>query len=229
LQRRNNEADVMRTFVGSIPPRIELLHKDKRGYPVPYFVAWIEGEPKFQIVDGDKMKDCMRNGRCWICGQRMGAYKSFVIGPMCVINRLSAEPPSHLDCSRFAALNCPFLAHPMAKRVKVEGEFSKPGGVMIERNPGVTAVWTTKGFTIEKDMGKPLWRIGSAERVEFYANGRKARQSEVDASVQSGIPLLRSVASREGALPVLERQITAFHTMMRELIELGTTFEPEAA
>jgi hypothetical protein len=35
---------------------------------------------------------------------------SFVVGPMCGINRNSAEPPSHKECAQWSARNCPFLS-----------------------------------------------------------------------------------------------------------------------
>jgi len=205
----------MREFSGPMPDRINALPRDVRGFPIPYFVAYLDGRPCFPVMDPDKMRHCMTHSRCWICGDRITAFKTFVIGPMCCINRVSAEPPSHLECARFAVRNCPFMAHPEAKRSKLDqSQFDKPGGVMIERNPGTTCLWTSKRFAIEMDHGKPLWRIGPAEHVEFYARGRKASRAEVDHSVKTGLPLLQRVAAAEGALPMLADQVEAFRTLL---------------
>src|SRR5262245_26628589 len=137
----------MRSFVGQLPYRIAALKRDKRGFPIPAFVApYGDGEPKFEIVSGDHFKRCVKQDRCWICGAALNRMKTFVVGPMCCINRISPEPPSHYECAEFAALNCPFLSKPLAKRVPLPGEITPPAGIMIERNPGVAALWLTKTY-----------------------------------------------------------------------------------
>jgi len=45
---------------------------------------------------------CVRHKRCWLCGQPLGKFMCFVVGPMCAINKTSAEPPSHRDCALYA-------------------------------------------------------------------------------------------------------------------------------
>jgi hypothetical protein len=210
----------MRTFNGPVPARIERLPKDKRGYPIPFFVAWQDGKPVFPAMDPAKMKTCMRANLCWICGETLGAYKSFAIGPMCVCNRISAEPPQHVDCSKFAAHNCPFMISPLAKR-SMDGEgFEKPGGVMLTRNPGVTAIWVTKSYTVIRDGGKPLWRIGPATSLMFYAKGRLATRAEVDHSIGTGLPLLRRQALLDGpdAAKELERQIGVMGDLLEHFV-----------
>lgn len=214
----------MRQFVGGVPGRIEALPRDKRGFPVPWFVAWVEGKPVFPAADPDKMRQALKYEKCWVCGQRLGGYKAFVIGPMCCVNRLTAEPPSHFECAKFAVLNCPFMAQPLAKRTMGPDEgLVKPGGIMIDRNPGVSAIWVTKSFAIERDNGQPLWRIGPAHKVSFWAKGRPATRAELEHSVVTGIPLLRKVAAQQGAqaMKALDRQIGAFWEMVDEV-----EFEP---
>jgi hypothetical protein len=116
------------------------------------------------------------------------------------------------------------MAQPMAKRTMGPEEgLVKPGGVMIERNPGVSAIWVTKSFAIERDGGQPLWRIGPAHKVSFWSRGRPAKRAEVEHSVVTGIPLLRKVAAQEGAaaMKALDRQIGTFWEMVDEV-----EFEP---
>src|SRR5438046_1182517 len=87
-----------------------------RGYPVPWFVAWVNGEPEFRAADGKKWALAVTKHYCWVCGQSLGRYQTFVLGPMCGINRTSAEPPCHLECARYSAKNCPFLSKPHMTR-----------------------------------------------------------------------------------------------------------------
>ena len=220
---------MQRTLNGPVPDRIARLPRDVRGYPVPFFVEWAGGKPLFPVMDPDKMKACMRRSLCWICGEPLGAYKAFAIGPMCTVNRISAEPPQHVDCAKFATANCPFMTQPLAKRTPMDkfGPVQKPGGVMIERNPGVTAIWVTKSFSVIRDAGKPLWRLGPATTLQFWARGRQATRREVDASMGSGLPILRKHAAMEGpeAIKELERQLATTAEMLANFV----TWPPEEA
>ena len=213
---------MQRTLNGPVPDRIARLPKDHRGYPVPFFVEWAGGKPLFPVMDPDKMKACMRRSLCWICGEPLGAYKAFAIGPMCTVNRISAEPPQHVDCAKFATANCPFMTQPLAKRTPMDkfGPVQKPGGVMIERNPGVTAIWVTKSYTVIRDAGKPLWRLGPATTLQFWARGRHATRSEVDHSIGTGLPILRKHAALEGpeAIRELERQLATTAEMLANFV-----------
>src|ERR1700752_594778 len=127
-----------------MPERIAGLQRDHRGYPVPWFVVWLdeheqpvapgEGRAEFRVLAPGAIRDAVR-GACWICGQRMGRHMTFVIGPMCAVNRTSADPPSHHDCATYAARACPFLARPQARRREnaMPGESVEPAGTMIKR------------------------------------------------------------------------------------------------
>ena len=128
------------------PPRFMCpLPIDKRGYPVPAFVEWINGEPEFRAMNPRFLVKAINQRLCWTCGQPLYGEEVFVIGPMCAVNRISSEPPSHRECALYAALNCPFLSKPQMVRRKdgLPGDFGKnAAGVMIERNPGVTLLTT---------------------------------------------------------------------------------------
>lgn len=188
----------------SIPARIARLPRDQRGYPVPWFVAWLGDPPvpDFRVVDERKPRLAVERQLCWICGDPLGVNLSFVVGPMCGVNRTSAEPPSHLECGIFAAVACPFLNNPRAQRRETaipEGTH-EGAGLMIRRNPGVTLVWTTRKREVQvlqfaKGM---LFKFGDPlGGVLFFAEGRRATRAEIDASVESGMPLLLAEADRE--------------------------------
>lgn len=192
--------------------RIGRLRRDSRGYPVPWFVAWIDGAPDFRIIRRRGIPDAVRLGLCWICGGVIGSrYQAFTIGPMGAINRISAEPPSHRECSIYAATHCPFLVKPAQRRRSGElpEDALEPAGMMIERNPGVALVWVTRRWSMVGDgAGGVLFDVGEPVETRWYAHGREATREEVLESIDSGLPLLRQAAEQDGpkAIDALERQ-----------------------
>lgn len=214
-----------REWIGGLPPKMRHLPVDHRGFPVPYFVAWQDGKPLFPVMDPAKMRDAIRFSNCWVCGQRLGAHKAFVIGPMCVCNRLNSEPPSHLECALFSAKNCPFLTKPrMRRQVTHDGTYldqpvQAAAGIMIERNPGVCCVWVTKKFEIERTREGPLFRLGDPETVSFWAEGRRATRAEVDESVRTGLPILQQAAEEDGrdAVTALQRKVSDMTALLERL------------
>ena len=191
----------LRPELGALPKRLQHLPLDSRGYPVPWFVDWIDGEPEFRAMSPEKFERAINERRCWVCGDRLGSYKTFVAGPMCVLTRTSAEPPSHYDCAEWSAQNCPFLTRPNMERreddvINNEGQ----GDAAILRNPGCTALVTTKGYRVFRTSAAAIgWLIemGEFERVEWFAEGRPATRAEVEHSVETGLPLLRESCERE--------------------------------
>jgi hypothetical protein len=201
----------LRPGLPELPPRIAALPVDERGYPVPFFVAWIDGKPDFRVADEVSLYSAVRFDQCWICGQPLGVHRSFVAGAMCVVNRISAEPPSHRDCAQFAAQACPFLALPKSVRrdANMPEHFKDPPGVMLTRNPGVAVIWTTKTYKPISVSGGVLFMMGEPESVEWYAQGRAATRDEVLDSIRSGLPALREIAQRENSVENLARAFDA--------------------
>lgn len=207
----------MRPELPPLPEKMRNLPISDRGYPVPYFVAWLQdglpqvrgvGQPDFRVVHPGAREDCWQNNRCWLCGGKLGAYRAFTSGPMCGVNRTSAEPPSHRECATYAATACPFLVRPHAKRRDVSeevGQQEMPGHGLM-RNPGVALVWVTKRPGVFPDgNGSYLFDMGEPHAVEFYAEGRKATRAEVVHSIETGEPFLREMAVAEG--PSAERSL----------------------
>lgn len=188
------------------PERIARLPIDERGFPVPWFVHWQDGRPDFRMIGPGKRRTGY-SGQCWICGEQRGRYHAFVVGPMCGINRISAEPPSHYECAQYAAMACPFLTRPMAVRNERDlPDERREIGHMIMRNPGVTLVWVTKSFrAVRTHDGKDqVIEIGLPVSVEFYREGRKATRAEIDHSVETGLPILEAEAAAMGPGAVRE-------------------------
>lgn len=202
-----------------MPERISRLPIDKRGYPVPWFVAWIDGEPDFRVMDGEKLRDAIQFRRCWVCGDFLGANVAFVVGPMCAVNRTSAEPPSHRECASWSARNCPFLTEPRMKRREkhLPDAAVDPAGLFLRRNPGVALVWVTRSYGLFGDgHGGVLVKMGDPVETEWWAEGRAATREEVLASFDSGLPALKEVASEEGRQAV--KQLEAMHATALELV-----------
>jgi hypothetical protein len=202
---------LLRPGLPELPLRIARLPVDVRGYPVPWFVAWVDGKPDFRVADGDKIITAVRFNRCWICGEPLGRYLAFVVGPMCTVNRISSEPPSHTECATFAVKACPFLALPKATRrdANLPEDHQDPPGVFLTRNPAVSAVWITNSFVPRRVDGGLLFSMGDPSTVLWFTKGRRATHAEALASFDSGLPALREVAESEGASADLERYIEA--------------------
>lgn len=184
----------------TMPDRIRKLPM-LRGFPVPWFVAKVDGEFDFRIADSTKYRAAVKQGLCWVCGEKLGRYKSFVIGPMCGVNRTNAEPPVHRECARYTAMHCPFLSRPKMKRREDETTAACAGNVAgfgIRRNPGACAVWTVKDFKLFSDgRGGVLFNIGEPLNVEWFAEGRAATRAEVTESIASGIHHLEEMCDQE--------------------------------
>ncbi|HMF66056.1 MAG TPA: hypothetical protein VK602_00425 [Phyllobacterium sp.] len=191
----------------NMPDSIKALPRDKRGFPVPAFVHWMDGEPDFRILNPEFFRKAYTQHCCWICGEPIGRDKtfSFVLGPMCAVNRVNSEPPSHNACAVFAALNCPFLSKPLARRNdKGLPETKDIAGVHIDRNPGCCLVWQTDRYSPMKVDNGLLFQVGPPTRIDAFAKGRRANRAEVAESVRTGLPFLEQAAEQDGPLAVLD-------------------------
>lgn len=209
-----------------IPPRIARLPLDHRGYPVPFFVGYVDGKPDHRLVDPAKLEQCIRRRLCWICGERLGSFVAFPIGPMCAINRLSSEPPSHRDCAIYALQACPFITRPhMVRRESglPEGKV-EAAGIMNPRNPGVMLLWIAKQYgwfqTPQADQSGVLFQLGTPTQISIWKEGKplaaEMGRLALSPAFESGVDILRKTAEEEGgdALQELERRTTLARRML---------------
>ena len=185
-----------------MPFGIGRLPVDGRGYVVPWFVdrrADRGSQPDFRVADARKQKKAIQERRCWVCGLPIREPDfAFVAGPMCGVNRTSAEPPTHVECARWSARACPFLSFPKRVRDEVGLPVNRTvAGVGILRNPGVVMVWICRTYQTYR-AGGVLFEIGEPSAVEWVCEGREATRSEVMESVRTGLPLLAAEANKEG-------------------------------
>jgi hypothetical protein len=206
------------------PKRLRWQPISDTGYPVPWFVAWIDGKPDFRIADGEKRVRALRRDLCWLCGQTLGRHKAFVLGPMCAINRTTVEPPCHRECAEYSIKACPFLTKPRMRRNDVDRptEAVEPGGVMIMRNPGCTLLWMTRTYRIFHADGGDLIKIGEPNEIVAYAEGRLATRDELNASITSGLPLLAEAAAHDGpeGMSELNQRIAQADAMFKQLMPM---------
>lgn len=190
-----------------LPPltkRLEKLPVDERGYPVPWFVTWINGKPEFRSADARKWSRAVKESLCWVCGEKLGRYKTFAIGPMCAITRSTSEPANHLECAEWSVRGCPFLSKPAMARRDNGGEdwetikaHTVVSGIPIDRNPGVTCLWTAVDFkTFRAGQGR-LIEVGDPVHIGWYREGRPATHGEVMEAIRTGLPLLEEQCEKE--------------------------------
>jgi hypothetical protein len=202
-----------------MPAHMKGLPIDHRGYPVPYFVAWDDDKKiwEFRATDERKWVTAATQSRCWICGQHVGVHKTFVIGPMCGVNRNTAEPGSHAECALWAVKNCPFLVRPNMVRREDEDLIAKSHakGIMITRNPEVTLLWCTKSWRVHLDMNNsPMIRLGDPETVSFWKEGRTATREEILTSIRTGLPAIEEHITENYERRMLQQSLDYMMTLI---------------
>lgn len=193
----------------SMPKSIAKLPRDDRGYPVPWFVAWVNGKPEFRCADGDKQRLAITEKRCWVCGEHIGHNPTFVVGTASLINRCHGEPACHYECGLFSALACPFLTLPKAQRREANlPNGTVTSGVAIERNPGCCVLWVCRSkkdaYQLFRHGQGFLWSLPNPLRLEFYAEAKPATRDVIESSLNSARDLLEIEARKDGPPCVAE-------------------------
>lgn len=153
------------TFV--IPPIMQHLKIDERGYPIPYFVPIIEGKPDFRYQDSRKKDACMKHNLCSICGKKL--YKKsywFISGPMGLRNQIASDAPMHEDCARFSIDACPHLALQKAER---RSEVTNSEQALAPGKPAVIFLIKTDKYALVDNV-HIKFRTVLFERYEYQQN-----------------------------------------------------------
>lgn len=204
------------TLPPGMPAKMRRLPLDDVGRPVPFFVEYVDGKPDFRIMNSVSLRRAITENLCWLCGTRLSRSPrpaTFVAGPMCLINRTSAEPPNHRECAEWSVKACPFLSTP--KKLRRETgmpETKEAPGIMLARNPGVTGLIDAERWKAIQVPNGVLFRFSYIRKVTWHAEGRKATAEEVHESIRTGMPHLISLAKEQG--PEAE---DALWTMYREV------------
>jgi len=93
-----------------IPAFLSHLKVTDKGYPIPYFVAYVDGKPDFRLLDPQKQVRCADMFLCGICGKKLfkKAYY-FISGPQGYTNKISTDPAMHRECAEYSLNACPHL------------------------------------------------------------------------------------------------------------------------
>lgn len=184
----------------NMPDRIKALKRDHLGRPLPWFIHQTPNTHDFRVIGAGKIERAVTLNLCWVCGQSLGRNKAFVIGPMCSINRVSAEPPSHYSCAVYSAKACPFLSKPRMRRNEKDmpTDAKAPAGTMVLHNPGVACVWLTREYRIMPVDNGNLFRVGEPLEVRWLCQGREASRGEVVNAIDKGLRILLEEAREEG-------------------------------
>jgi len=152
-----------------IPPQLAHLKIESRGYPVPYFVGIIDGEPNFKFLNERKQHECMEHHLCGICGKKLYKdYSYFISGPIGLRNAVSTDPAMHRVCAEFALESCPHLK--FQKAIRKENKSDKKDYYMIEEKPEVMVMVKSSKYKkfIEPVNKRWLYRY-TPVRVWAYA------------------------------------------------------------
>lgn len=180
---------------------------------MPWFVAKVgNGKYDFRAIDPQKLTDAIKKKRCWVCGGKLSPKKdfAFTIGPMCGVNRVTSEPPSHLDCATWSAKACPFLTQRLIHRRPTDdiegGVVVDPAGIHFDQNPGVACIWVCRDYSTFNAPGGPgfLIDIGEPSEVLWYRKGGPASREDVERAIDAGYPRLLDLAKRDGAGAIAE-------------------------
>jgi hypothetical protein len=121
----------MRVTDVPMPAGLRARPRDDRGYPVPAITPWDNGVPVFAATGTARTYICAVERRCSVCGSIMpagpvwrvvGAAEAAAIEAVLAAGHEyrnqtpTVEAPGHRICMLYAAVVCPYLARPTARR-----------------------------------------------------------------------------------------------------------------
>jgi hypothetical protein len=206
---------ITRNLRDNVPEHMAGLPRDARGYPIPWFCAWVDDKPDFRLADASKVRHAVIGSRCWICGGTLGRYRSFVIGAMGAMNRVHSEPPSHHECACYAIRVCPFLALPKAHRrtADMPAESFDPDG-LDPVNAGVVIEWVSTHARVFNGTRSLLFELGEPHAVHWFTEGRNATRDEAQQAIDAAAEKLLSMAGIDAvaqeAVRIRKRAVQVF-------------------
>jgi hypothetical protein len=146
----------------SVPPRLAVRPRDRRGFPIPYGVLCDDnGVPDFRVTDLNKWFDAVNHRRCGLCAQQLGRKIAFVGGEKCHVHRVFADLPMHRDCAEYALQVCPYLALSRMKHatsLKVDATYLGVSAVVSGERPEQFMLGIAADFEVIKHGHEYLLR-----------------------------------------------------------------------
>lgn len=196
-----------------LPPRIQKLATDERGYPVPWFVDWVDGRPEWNAISPRKWARAICEKCCWVCGRPFGTHLDFVIEPICGITRSASEIPCHRDCARWSIVNFSLLLQsPLPRRRDaLPPEIQTVSGILLRRNPGVMLEWTCRDYLVTQNgLRNYLIDLGKPSSLDFWLDRRRAEPAEIKISIQAGLLALQQTAQASNGMLNLQQSFDYF-------------------
>ncbi len=179
-----------------IPTCMRNLPLDKRGIPIPWFVADpVPGqEIDLRVACGKKREHAVDWNLSWCCGVPLGKYRVFIGGPLALANRGFSDWASHEACAVYAAQICPFLNGAMKKRPGKdypEGtDLSLPG--FVTQTLPVTCLYyvSARPGTIRRNPDG-IFLPGKPSQMRFFKEG-------VEITHANALPLIVATLREQG-------------------------------
>jgi hypothetical protein len=158
-----------------MPAALAARPRDVRGFPVLAITPWRDGVPEFAVTSPSRILVCAVERRCSICGFGLGKGAvwrvvaadeavAMVSDPTAFENAAATvEPPGHRLCMTYAAVVCPWLARPNARR-RLDAVAS---GLRVMRGDRRGAVGEIGGAVVSFET----FEFTVGERVEFRYRG----------------------------------------------------------
>lgn len=170
-----------------IPPQMQHLPKDRRGYPIPVGVLIDDdGRPHFTVNDELKRQQTIRRNLCAICGKKLLKVRWLVGGPGSAFHYRGSyiDPPMHEACAKYALTVCPYLAAPSySKRIddrtvdpaKIPGTVIFNDPTMMDHRPAVFVLAMTvgQGLIMEGDFVRYIVPRRPLRKVEYWQGGQR--------------------------------------------------------
>jgi hypothetical protein len=167
-----------------MPAAVAARPRDARGYPVPAITPWADGQPQFATTGVARTFLCAAERRCSICatemppgpvwrvvgGEEADAIEAAVREGRTFRNRApTAEAPGHRACMLYAAIVCPWLGRPNARR----GQAAVVPGLAVDRGAARGAGGAVVGFeTYEFEYSElVLFRFAGLTEFRRYEAG----------------------------------------------------------
>jgi hypothetical protein len=158
-----------------MPSAIAARPRDARGFPVLAITPWRDGVPDFAVTSPARILVCAVERRCSVCGLGLGKglvwrvvaaeeAVAMVADPTAYENAAgTVEPPGHRLCMIYAAVVCPWLARPNARR-RLDAAVS---GARVMRGDARGAVGEIGGAVVSFET----FEFTVGDRVEFRYRG----------------------------------------------------------
>lgn len=146
-----------------IPQFLNHLKLDHRGYPIPFFVAYVNGKPDFRMLCERKQHMCVDRKLCSICGKKLHEFYYFITGPMGLQSCTHSDPPMHKYCAEYSIDTCPHLHFQRAQvndRGDVYKEIDAKNYARVKEKPNTL-------FLIKADKFKLLNMPGYGHVLQF--------------------------------------------------------------